>query len=220
MPSILLRNIKSLVQVNKASTPLRGAAMRELQTLDNAWLLIDQQQISDFGPMDSCPENADLIIDTSGKMVLPSWCDSHTHLVYAGSREREFVDRINGLTYEEIARRGGGILNSANRLQDTSEDDLFEQAGKRLKEVKNYGTGAIEIKSGYGLNTEAELKMLRVIKRLKESSDLTIKATFLGAHAIPLEYKSDRGAYIDLLINEMLPKVAGEGLADYIDVLL
>lgn len=192
--------------------------MQDLKTLENAWLLIDNEQIKDFGAMKTCPENADQIIDTTGKMVLPSWCDSHTHLVYAGSREGEFVDRINGLSYVEIARRGGGILNSASRLQHTSEAELFEHASIRLEEVKNYGTGAIEIKSGYGLNTAAELKMLRVIRRLKESSDLTIKATFLGAHAIPQEYKADRNAYIDLIIKEMLPRIAGEGLADYIDV--
>jgi imidazolonepropionase len=218
MPSILLRNIKSLVQVRETNSPLRGLAMQDLKTLENAWLLIDNEQIKDFGAMKTCPENADQIIDTTGKMVLPSWCDSHTHLVYAGSREGEFVDRINGLSYVEIARRGGGILNSASRLQHTSEAELFEHASIRLEEVKNYGTGAIEIKSGYGLNTAAELKMLRVIRRLKESSDLTIKATFLGAHAIPQEYKADRNAYIDLIIKEMLPRIAGEGLADYIDV--
>ncbi len=218
MPSILIRNIKSLVQVTETSLPLKGNAMQELKCLENAWLLIEHEIIKDFGQMENCPEHADQTIDATGKMVFPSWCDSHTHLVYAGSREGEFVDRINGLTYEEIARRGGGILNSAKRLQDTSEDALFEQASLRLEEVKSYGTGAIEIKSGYGLNTNAELKMLRVIRRLKDTSDIKIKATFLGAHAIPQTYKSNRTAYIDLIVKEMLPLIAGEGLADYIDV--
>jgi len=218
MPSILIQNIKSLVQISQAQAPLKGKEMSQISVLDHAWLLIKDEHIEDFGTMDNCPDRADKIIDASGKMVFPSWCDSHTHLVYAGSREGEFVDRIHGLSYEQIAKRGGGILNSAARLQDSSEDSLFEQAKLRLEEVQSYGTGAIEIKSGYGLNTKAELKMLRVIRRLKEHSDLEIKATFLGAHAIPLKYKTDRKAYIDLLIEEMLPKLTAEGLADYVDV--
>ncbi len=218
MPSILIQNIKLLTQVRKTVEPLKGAEMRDLPGLKNAWLLIDNQKIKDFGTMDTCPDNADEVIDATGRLVLPSWCDSHTHLVYAGSREGEFVDRINGLSYEEIARRGGGILNSAARLQDTPEEELFEQASLRLEEIQSYGTGAVEIKSGYGLNTEAELKMLRVIRRLKEKSKVAIKATFLGAHALPLKYKADRNAYLDLLIDEMLPKIADQGLADYIDV--
>lgn len=218
MPSILIQNIKLLTQVRETVEPLKGAEMRDLPGLKNAWLLIDNQKIKDFGTMDTCPDNADEVIDATGRLVLPSWCDSHTHLVYAGSREGEFVDRINGLSYEEIARRGGGILNSAARLQDTPEEELFEQASLRLEEIQSYGTGAVEIKSGYGLNTEAELKMLRVIRRLKEKSKVAIKATFLGAHALPLKYKADRNAYLDLLIDEMLPKIADQGLADYIDV--
>ena len=218
MPSILIQNIKLLTQVRETVEPLKGAEMRDLPGLKNAWLLIDNQKIKDFGTMDTCPDNADEVIDATGRLVLPSWCDSHTHLVYAGSREGEFVDRINGLSYEEIARRGGGILNSAERLQSTSEEELFEQASLRLEEIQSYGTGAVEIKSGYGLNTEAELKMLRVIRRLKEKSKVAIKATFLGAHALPLKYKADRNAYLDLLIDEMLPKIADQGLADYIDV--
>lgn len=218
MSSILIRNIKTLIQVAESKKPLKGSNMRRLSILDDAWILVEGQFIKDYGPMSSCPDHADQIIDASNRMVFPSWCDSHTHLVYAGSREGEFVDRINGLSYEEIARRGGGILNSAKKLRATDEQALFEQAERRLAEVKSYGTGAIEIKSGYGLDTASELKMLRVIRQLKETSDVSIKATFLGAHAIPTAYKSDRNAYIQILINEMLPKVAGEGLADYIDV--
>lgn len=218
MASILIQNIKSLVQITEPNTPIKGKNMRALQTIEDAWLLIEGEQIKDFGTMEHGPDKAEQVIDASGKMVFPSWCDSHTHLVFAGSREGEFEDRINGLSYEEIARRGGGILNSASRLQDTSEADLLEQAKVRLEEVKSYGTGAIEIKSGYGLSTDAELKMLRVIRSLKASADLTIKSTFLGAHALPIAYKENRQAYIRLLIDDMLPKIAAEGLADYIDV--
>jgi imidazolonepropionase len=168
--------------------------------------------------MDNCPELETETIDATGKMVFPSWCDSHTHLVYAGSREQEFVDRINGLTYEEITERGGGIHNSAKRLQNASEKELYESAMVRLAEIIGFGTGSVEIKSGYGLTTESELKMLRVAKRIKENTTIPIKITFLGAHAIPLIYKENRRAYIDLLINEMLPKVVEENLADYCDV--
>ncbi len=222
MSSILIKNIKKLVQVEEPTTlprlVVKGEAMRHLPSIDNSWLLIDGDKIGDFGKMESCPDSAGTIIDAEGKMVFPSWCDSHTHLVFAGSREGEFVDRINGLSYEEIAMRGGGILNSARRLQNTPEEDLFEQSWKRLEEVKKFGTGAIEIKSGYGLTVEAELKMLHVIRKLKEQSELTIKATFLGAHALPQEYKNDRKAYIKLVVKEMLPRIADEGLADYIDV--
>jgi len=218
MTSILLKNIKSLVQISDTKTALKGKDLRVLNTLENAWLLLEGTKIKDFGDMENCPDRADQIIDATGRMVFPSWCDSHTHLVFAGSREGEFEDRINGLSYEEIARRGGGILNSAARLQNTSEADLLVQAKLRLEEVRSYGTGAIEIKSGYGLSTEAELKMLRVIRSLKEYSDVAIKATFLGAHALPVQYKNDRQAYIRLLIDEMLPMIAGEKLADYIDV--
>ncbi len=218
MSSLLLRNIKSLVQLSTSQTALSGKEMQTLEKLDKAWLLIENEKIAAFGNMDTCPKNADHIIDADGRMVFPSWCDSHTHLVFAGSREGEFVDRINGLSYEEIAQRGGGILNSAQRLQQTTEAELYDQALLRLEEVQSYGTGAIEIKSGYGLSTEAELKMLRVIRKLKENSRLQIKATFLGAHALPLAYKTNRAAYIQLLIEDMLPKIADEGLADYIDV--
>ena len=192
--------------------------MGALPTIDNAFLLIENGQISDFGAMKDCPENADEIIDATGKMVFPCWCDSHTHLVFAANREGEFVDRIKGLTYQEIAQRGGGILNSAQRLRDTPEEILLENAHVRLQEVVQQGTGAIEIKSGYGLTLISELKMLRVIRQLKEMSDVTIKATFLGAHALPPEFKEDRIAYIDLIVNEMLPRIADEGLADYCDV--
>ncbi len=222
MSSILIKNIKKLIQVDESSASprsvVKGEAMRHLLSIDDAWLRIDGDKITGFGKMESCPDSAGTIINADGKMVFPSWCDSHTHLVFAGSREGEFADRINGLSYEEIAMRGGGILNSARRLQNTSEEQLFDKSWQRLEEVKRYGTGAIEIKSGYGLTVEAELKMLRVIRKLKEKSELTIKATFLGAHALPQEYKGNQNAYIDLIINEMLPKIAGEGLADYIDV--
>ncbi len=193
--------------------------MKELPVLNDAWLLVEDGKIADFGRMSEIPFFEDATeIDASGKMLLPGWIDSHTHLVYAGNREQEFVDRINGLTYEEIAAKGGGIVNSAKKLQQTSEDDLYLQSESRLKEVMKMGTTAIEIKSGYGLTTEAELKMLRVIQRLKKNFDLPIKATFLGAHALPPEYKENKEAYIDLLINEMMPQVMEEGLAEYVDV--
>jgi len=219
---ILIKNIQELVQVETEPVQKRsGKEMARLATIKNAWLAIENGVIADFGPMDTLgitDWNNLEIIDADGKMVFPSWCDSHTHIVYAGSREGEFVDRINGLTYAEIANKGGGILNSARKLQETSEDVLFEQALKRLKAVQKTGTGAIEIKSGYGLTVDAELKMLRVIKRLKAVSPLTIKANFLGAHALPTEFKENREGYIDLLINEILPVVKAEGLADYIDI--
>lgn len=214
----LIKNIKTLVQVGELPIPLKGKSMATLPTIDNAFVLIENGHIADFGTMENCPKNADEIIDATDKMVFPCWCDSHTHLVYAANREGEFVDRIKGLTYQEIAQRGGGILNSARRLRDTPEEVLLESAYERLQEVIRYGTGAIEIKSGYGLTLESELKMLRVIRQLKEMTDVTIKATFLGAHALPLEYKDNRTAYIDLIVNEMLPRIADEGLADYCDV--
>lgn len=220
MKSILIKNIKELVGVETTPriTPLRGKEMAILNTVSNAFLLIENGKFADFGSMENCPDRADEIIDATGKMVFPTWCDSHTHLVFAGSREGEFEDRINGLSYQEIAQRGGGILNSASRLQNTSEEELFEAASRRLEEVQSYGTGVIEIKSGYGLTVESELKMLRIVQRLKAQSKMTIKATFLGAHALPLQYKENREAYIQLIINEMLPNIAAEGLADYIDV--
>lgn len=193
--------------------------MKILPSITDAFLLIENDTIINFGAMsDLNTVDVDNTIDATGKIVLPTWCDSHTHIVYAGDRSQEFVDRINGLTYEEIANRGGGILNSAKKVQNISEDKLFEHASKRLKELIKLGTGAIEIKSGYGLTVEAEIKMLRVIKRLAINFDISIKATFLGAHAFPTKYKNNPGAYVDLIINEMLPKIAEENLAEYIDV--
>lgn len=193
--------------------------MKELPSISNAYLLIEDDLIKDFGPMDRIPTVANAtIIDADGKTILPTWCDSHTHLVYAGNREQEFVDRINGLSYEEIANRGGGILNSAKKLNATSEDQLYNESKIRLEEVMRLGTGAIEIKSGYGLTVEGELKMLRVIKRLSENYPVAIRATFLGAHAFPAEYKEDHKGYIDMLCNELMPKIAEEKLAQYVDV--
>jgi len=215
----ILTNIKELLQVRDSSIEkVSGAEMAVLPTIKNAYLIIEDDLITEFGSMENCPKNAfDVTIDATDKMVLPSWCDSHTHIVYAGNRENEFVDRINGLSYEEIANKGGGILNSAKKLNETSEEDLYNQSKKRLEEVIHQGTGAVEIKSGYGLTTEGELKMLRVIKKLASKYPITIKATFLGAHAFPLAYKENHTAYIDLIINEMLPQIAQENLADYID---
>lgn len=218
MPSLLIHNIKALVQATRQARPfIAGEAMQELPLLENAFLLCQDGIIHSFGPMAECPQRADEIVDASGKMVFPSWCDSHTHLVFAASREAEFVARIKGLSYEEIARQGGGILNSARRLRETPEETLLASAYERLQEIQGYGTGAVEIKSGYGLNTESELKMLRVIRSLKELAGMPVKATFLGAHALPLEYRDNREGYLRLLIDEMLPRIAGEGLADYID---
>jgi imidazolonepropionase len=215
----LFRHIHTLVQAETTPRPVvKGADMAHLPAIDNAFLLIENDKIHSFGSMQDCPTNADATVDVSGKMIFPCWCDSHTHLVFAHSREEEFVDRIKGLSYEEIARRGGGILNSARKLQETREEVLLEQAFERLLEIQQYGTGTVEIKSGYGLTVESELKMLRVIRRLQERTELTIKATFLGAHALPLEFKENRKAYIDLIINEMLPNIAREKLADYLDV--
>jgi imidazolonepropionase len=219
MASILIRNIKALCGIRNAGISMvKGGEMQEFPALENAYLLIENGLIKSFGENDKVPERAGTIIDATGKFVLPCWCDSHTHIVYAGSRENEFVDRIKGLSYEEIAKRGGGILNSAKRLSETTEDELFDTAWQRLEEIQNYGTGAVEIKSGYGLSVQGELKALRVIKRLKEKCRLTIKATFLGAHAYPLEYKENHEGYLDLLIDKLLPLIAGEGLADFIDV--
>ena len=218
--SLLITNIKQLIQIRDSGIrKVSGKDMKILPIIENAFVLIENDTIIDFGEMkDSVGVNADKIIDASGRIVLPAWCDSHTHIVYAGNREQEFVDRINGLSYEEIAKRGGGILNSAEKLQNTSEDELYNQSIGRIKSVMKLGTGAIEIKSGYGLSVEAELKMLRVIKRIKQQFPLKVRATFLGAHAIPKEYESDRKRYIDLIVEKMLPAVVNGGLADYIDV--
>lgn len=215
----LFTNIKELLQIRDLTIKkVVGKEMAILPTIKNAFLLIKDGQIEDFGAMTNAPKTADQITDCSGKMILPSWCDSHTHIVFAGNREQEFIDRINGLSYEEIANNGGGILNSAKKLQETSFDDLYAQSAKRLDEVIALGTGAIEIKSGYGLTIEAEIKMLRVIKKLKEHYAIPIKTTFLGAHAVPAEFKDDKNGYINLIIKEMLPKIAEEQLADFIDV--
>lgn len=216
----LITNIKSLVQVEQ--TPriaVCGQDMSSINCIDNAYLIIEDDKIADFGTMNQLQDtNADKIIDAKNRFVLPSFCDSHTHLVYSGSREIEYIDKIKGLSYEEIAKRGGGILNSAKRLQQASEEELYEDAMQRLEEIKSYGTGAVEIKSGYGLTTEAELKMLRVIRKLKENSPLTIKANFLGAHGVPMEYRGKQDKFVDLVIDEMIPRVVEEGLADFIDV--
>ncbi len=216
----LFTNIKELLQVRENTIDkLSGVEMKELPTIKNAWLLIEDDKIADYGEMNSIPEiEADKTIDAEGKIILPSWCDSHTHIVYAGNRELEFADRINGLSYEEIANRGGGILNSAKTLQETPEEEVYKQSAKRLEEVMKLGTGAVEIKSGYGLTEEGELKMLRVIKKLQQNYDIPIKATFLGAHAIPKEYKEKPDAYMNLVIEKILPKVAEEKLAEYIDI--
>lgn len=223
MGRILIKNIKELVQVLEPQVKkLSGKEMANLSTIKDAWLAIEDDLIVGYGKMADWEGISDWtnleVIDATGKMVFPTWCDSHTHLVYATSREEEFVDRIKGLTYQDIAAKGGGILNSAKKLQDKSEDELYQDAFLRIQEIQQLGTGAVEIKSGYGLTVDSELKMLRVIKRLKETCNITIKATFLGAHAIPTEFKENRTAYIDLIINEMLPKIQKEHLADYIDV--
>lgn len=223
MQKLLLKNIKTLISVYElAPQKLAGKYMGNLPYLDNAWLACENGVIADYGSMDDFPGIADWkgleIIDCTGKIVMPGFVDSHTHIVYAGNREQEFVDRIKGLTYEEIFRRGGGILNSASKLRNATEDELFEQSKERLKEIISQGTVAVEIKSGYGLNLESELKMLRVIRRLKDLNWVPVKATFLGAHAVPAEFKGDKKGYIDYIINVMLPAIEGEKLADYIDV--
>ncbi len=219
MPSILISNIQQLVNTREETRLLRGTDLAILPVIRNAYLVIEDGIIAGFGNMDDLPGTKfQHNIDATGQFVLPAWCDSHTHLVFAASREEEFVDKIRGLSYAEIAARGGGILNSAAKLQAATEDQLFNLAWSRLEEVSRLGTGAIEIKSGYGLTVEGELKMLRVIKKLKERSSIPIKATFLGAHTYPLVFKEDHQGYIDQLIQEMLPVIAQEKLADYIDV--
>lgn len=219
---ILIKNIKELfVTEDQPVTFIKGQDMQQVSSLKNAYVAIEGDVIVDFGPMSELHGITDWsnlsVIDADGKMVMPSFIDSHTHLIFAHSREGEFVDRISGLTYEQIAAKGGGILNSAKRLQETSEEELFESALERLNEIASYGTASVEIKSGYGLTPKAELKMLRVIKKLKENSPLTIKSTFLGAHAYPAEYKQNHEGYIQSIIEEMLPVINNENLADYID---
>ena len=217
---ILLSHIKELIQVrNNAPEKVSGVAMNNLPTLKNAWLLLEDERISDFGIMDEIPSfKVDQTIDCSGKIVLPTWCDSHTHIVYAGNREQEFVDRIKGRSYQEIADNGGGIINSAKKLQASSEEDLLQQSEKRLIDVMRLGTGAIEIKSGYGLTLDAELKMLRVAKKLGEKYPIKVRTTFLGAHAVPPEFKDNKQGYLDHICNDMLPKVAAYKLATYVDI--
>ena len=218
---LLIKNIKSLIQVeNTPKKMVCGKEMSKLQVINNAFLVIKNDRIDDFGEMTNLtlPKKPYETIDAKNKMVFPSFCDSHTHLVYAGSREIEYNDKIRGLSYEEIAKRGGGILNSAKLLHNSSENELFNQAMKRIDDIISLGTGAVEIKSGYGLNLDDELKMLRVIKRIKEKSPLQVKSTFLGAHAVPIEYKNNQSKYVNLVINEMIPEVAKEKLADFIDV--
>jgi imidazolonepropionase len=218
---LLIKNIGCLVQTEDVPRKwISGKDMSGLTVIRDAFLLTDDGKIVDFGNMKSFPADThpDLVIEAEDKFVFPSFCDSHTHLVYAGSREIEYIDKIRGLSYEEIAERGGGILNSAKKLHNTPEDDLYRQSMARVNEIAGTGTGAVEIKSGYGLNLEDELKMLRVIKRIKETSPLEVKSTLLGAHAVPAEYKNDRQKYVDIIINEMIPVVAAEELADFIDV--
>ncbi|MGK0284999.1 MAG: imidazolonepropionase [Salibacteraceae bacterium] len=220
MSSILIKNIKSLLQLNKTNKlVVKGLDMDKVASIENAYLFIENGLISGFGTMLDCPEQGNSqVIDATGKFVLPAWCDSHTHLVYAGDRSQEFEDRINGLSYEEIANRGGGILNSADRLANATEEELYTDAFQRLEEIMALGTGAVEIKSGYGLTVAAELKMLRVIAMLKKNHPISIKSTFLGAHAFPKAYENDHDGYIDLIVNEMIPAITKEGLAEYIDV--
>lgn len=228
MNGILIENIKQLVQVRRGyeegtSGACKGEDLNHLPCIDNAWLYISEGIIDGFGPMETCPYTEDIplgteVIDATGKCVFPSFCDCHTHIVYAGSREKEFMDKTRGLSYREIAARGGGILNSARLLQQTSEEELFRQSVVRAREIMSFGTGAVEIKSGYGLTVEDELKMLRVVKRIGEETPLTVRATFLGAHAVPLEYKGRQEAYVDLIVEEMIPRVADEGLSQYADV--
>ena len=217
----IIKNIGSLIGiVPKGVSRKEGPAMSEVESIDNAFLTIEDGLIADFGPSGLCPHPSpgDEVIDAGGGMVLPMFCDSHTHICYAGSRDQEFIDKINGLSYAEIAARGGGILNSADLLHETSEEDLYSQTISRVEEMIAKGTGAIEIKSGYGLTTEDELKMLRVIRRVKDTSPALIKATFLGAHAVGRAFTGRQKEYVDLVCGEMIPAVAAEGLADYVDV--
>lgn len=219
--SLIIHNTGMLVQTREDGALFTaGKEMAVLPVIENGWLLIEDGIIAGYGPAETMPGFSSAVtkLDAGGGYVFPAFCDPHTHLVYAGSREKEYTDKIRGLSYEEIAKRGGGILNSAKLLHETSEDELFRQSMERVNEIISFGTGAVEIKSGYGLTTEDELKMLRVIRRIKESSPLTVRSTFLGAHAVPAEYRHDRDGYVDLIVNEMIPAVAAERLADYIDV--
>ena len=221
MPATIITNIKSLVNIRTENQLLRGLQLAQLPCIENAYIVIENRIIAEYGKMDQLgwtDNTNDNLIDAEGQFVLPAWCDSHTHLIFAASREEEFIDKIKGVTYAEIAAKGGGILNSAKRIAATSEGDLLRSAQRRLQEVIQLGTGAIEIKSGYGLTVEGELKILRVIKKLKAISPIPVKATFLGAHTYPAEYKENHQGYIDSIINEMLPVIATEELADYIDV--
>ena len=219
--SLIIHNTGMLVQTREDGAVFTaGKEMAVLPVIEKGWLLIEDGIIAGYGPPETMPLFSNDIrrIDAAGGLVFPAFCDPHTHLVYAGSREKEYTDKIRGLSYEEIARRGGGILNSAKLLHETSEEELHRQSMERVREIISFGTGAVEIKSGYGLTTEDELKMLRVIKRIKQESPLTVRATFLVAHAVPASYRDNRSGYVDLIINEMIPAVAAEGLADYIDV--
>lgn len=217
----LFYNIKELFQIRENNNAiLKGSEMKELPSIKNAFLLIENDRIIDYGSMESVPETFDGSVDVSGKMIMPTYIDSHTHIVYAGNREQEFVDRINGLSYDEIYQRGGGILNSVEKLRNTSEDELYHDASLRLEELISQGTGVVEIKSGYGLSLEAELKMLRVIKKLKENYPVKIKATFLGAHAVPPEFKGNQVGFVDEICQKMIPEIAQSGLADYVDAFL
>lgn len=223
MGNLLIKNIKELIQVDLPENPLprgpiRGNRMKELRSLSHAWILIKDGLIENFGEMDDCPPPPEEVIDATGKIVMPTWVDSHTHIVFPASRQAEFVARLRGLSYTEIAAAGGGILHSAKKLADTPEELLYQQAKQRIRELRNFGTGAIEIKSGYGLSVEGELKMLRVIQQLKASSELPVKATFLGAHALPSAFKGQTKDYLDLMLEVALPEIAEKRLADYIDI--
>ncbi|MBE6297296.1 MAG: imidazolonepropionase [Bacteroidales bacterium] len=218
--NLLVKNIGTIAGIDESGrTRVAGKAMDHIAMLENAWLLTDGARIKNYGTMDCVPSTDDCeVIDAKGGWLFPSFCDSHTHIVYAGSREQEFLDKINGLSYEEIAKRGGGILNSADRLHSTTEEELYRQAMERIDEIVSMGTGLVEIKSGYGLTLEDELKILRVIRRIKESAPLEVRSTFLGAHAVGRAYKGRQGEYVEHVCNDMIPAVAKEKLADFVDV--
>ncbi len=217
--SFLVRDINKLISSDYETYPYKkGKSLSQLEEIENAYILVVGGKIEEFGKMESCPQNADTVISAKGSIVLPTWVDSHTHIVFPASREGEFIDKVKGLTYEEIAKRGGGILNTAKKVKAADEESLYHSAMQRLDEMIKFGTGAVEIKSGYGLSFDAEMKMLRVIKRLKENSPIPIKANFLGAHALPEKYKANREMYISEIVDKMVPYIADNGLADYIDV--